>query len=125
MNHSEGFAVPQTNRPDADRPSVNTRHANSGKVILFPIGATSQRKEAVMPEHGDNVGHCRNGLSTQNYRGASPEDRAIYRKWILGMVVFYSVLLLVSGVLAIVIDASPGLTRLTSLSARTTVSPSN
>ena len=73
-----------------------------------------------MPEHGDDAGHHRNGLSTQNYRGASPEDRAIYRKWILGMVVFYSALLLVSGVVAVVIEASPGLTRLTSLSARTT-----
>jgi hypothetical protein len=126
VNHSENFAVAQTNRLDADRPSVNSRHANSGNVIIFPIGATSQHKEAVMPEHGDDVGHCRNGLSTENYRGASPEDRAIYRKWMLGMVVFYSALLLVSGVVAIVVDASPGLTRLTSLSARTTAaSPSN
>ncbi len=79
-----------------------------------------------MPEHGDNAGHFRNGLSTQNYRGASPEDRAIYRKWILGIVVFYSALLLVSGVVAIVVEASPGLMMLTSLSARATVaSPSN
>ena len=73
-----------------------------------------------MPEYGDDAGQRRIGLSTQNYRGASPEDRAIYRKWIVGMVVFYSALLLVSGVVAIVVDASPGLTRLTSLSARTT-----
>ena len=72
-----------------------------------------------MPEHGDDASHCRNGLSRQNYRGASPEDRAIYRKWILGLVVFYSALLLFSGAVAIVIDASPGLMRLTSLSART------
>jgi hypothetical protein len=125
VNHSEGFAVPKKNRPDADRPSVNSRHANFENVIMFPIGA-SQHKEAVMPEHGDDVGHCRNGLSTQNYRGASPEDRAIYRKWMLGMVVFYSALLVVSGVVAIVIDANPGLTRLTSLSIHTTAaSPSN
>jgi hypothetical protein len=119
VNHSEGFAVPRTNRLDADRPSVNSRHANFENVIMFPIDATSQHKEAVMPEHGDDVGHCRNGLSTQNYRGATPEDRAIYRKWMLGMVVFYSALLLVSGVVAIVIDAGPGMTRLTSLSTRT------
>jgi hypothetical protein len=124
MNHREGAAVPQSNRLNADRPSVNSRHANSGNVVTFPVGATSQHKEAVMPEHGDNAGHCRNGLSTQNYRGSTPEDRAIYRKWILGIVVFYSALLLVSGVVAIVVEASPGLTRLTSLSARTpAVSP--
>jgi hypothetical protein len=121
MNHREGFVVPQTNRLDADQSSVNSRQANWGKVISFPIVATSQLKEAVMPEHGDDAGHCRNGLSTQNYRGASQEDRALYRKWILGMVVFYGALLMISGVVAIVIDAGPGLTRLTSLSARTTV----
>jgi hypothetical protein len=120
MNHNEGFAVRQANRLNADQPSVSLRHVNSGNVITFPIGATSQHKEAAMPEHGDNAGNFRNGLSTQNYRGASPEDRAIYRKWIVGMVVFYSALLLGSGVVAIVVDASLGLTRLTSLSARTT-----
>ena len=77
-----------------------------------------------MPEHGDDAGYRRNGLSTRNYREATPEERAIYRKWILGMVVFYSALLLVSGTVAIVVEASPGLTRLTSLSAHTTtVSP--
>jgi hypothetical protein len=95
-----------------------------GNLIMFPIGATGEHKEAVMPERGDDAGYCRNGLSTRNYRGATPEDRAIYRKWILGMVVFYSALLLVSGAVAIVVEASPGLTRLTSLSAHTTtVSP--
>jgi hypothetical protein len=65
--------------------------------------------------------HKKYGLSTRNYRGASPEDRDIYRKWIIGIVVFYDALLLVSGVVAIVFEASFGLTRLTSLSARTTV----
>jgi hypothetical protein len=118
MNHSEGFAVPQANRLNADQPSANSRHVNSGNVIIFPIGATSQHKEAVMPEYGDDAGQRRIGLSTQNYRGASAEDRAVYRKWILGLVVFYSALLLFSGAVAIVIDASPGLMRLTSLSAR-------
>ena len=34
------------------------------------------------------------------------EARATYRKWILGLVVFYSALLLFSGAVAIVIDAS-------------------
>jgi hypothetical protein len=34
----------------------------------------------------------------------------------LGMLVFYSMLLLISGVVAVVIDTSPGLTRLTTLS---------
>ena len=120
MNHTEGVVGLEANRHNANQTSLNSRPAHRGNLIMFPIGATSQHKEAVMPEHGDDAGHCRNGLSTQNYRGASPQDRAIYRKWILGLVVFYSALLLVSGVVAIVIEASPGLTRLTSLSARTT-----
>jgi hypothetical protein len=34
-----------------------------------------------MLEHGDDAGHCSNGLSAQNYRGAIAEERAIYRKW--------------------------------------------
>jgi hypothetical protein len=120
MNHPEGVAGLEANRPNANRMASNSRPARRGNLIIFPIGATSQHKEAVMPEHGDDAGHGRNGLSTRNYREASPEDRAIYRKWIRGMVVFYCALLLVSGVVAIVIEASPGLTRLTSLSAHTT-----
>jgi hypothetical protein len=117
MNQTDGV---EADRLNTDRMSLNSRRVHRGNLIMFPIGATGQHKEAVMPEHGDDAGHYRNGLSTQNYCGASPEDRAIYRKWILGMVVFYSALLLVSGVVALVIEASPGLTRLTSLSARTT-----
>jgi hypothetical protein len=81
-------------------------------------------KETVVPEHGEDAGRCSNGLSVRNYRGATPEDRAIYRKWILGMVVFYSMLLLISGVVAIVVDSSPGLTRLTTLSTQPSLAPS-
>jgi hypothetical protein len=77
-----------------------------------------------MPEHGGDAGRCSSGLSAQNYRGATPEDRAIYRKWIFGMVIFYSALLLISGVVAIVIDLSPSLTRLTTLSAQPSVASS-
>jgi hypothetical protein len=69
-----------------------------------------------MPEHGDDAAHVSNGLSTRNYRPVTPEDRAICRKWIIAMVVFYSMLLLVAGVAAIVIDTSPGQTKLTKLS---------
>lgn len=55
-----------------------------------------------MLEHGDDAGHCSNGLSAQNYRGATAEERAIYRKWIRGMIPFYSTLVLIFGVVAIV-----------------------
>jgi hypothetical protein len=118
MNHSQGFSGPAENRLKANHPSLNTRPANRGNLIMFPISRTSQHLEAVMSEHGDDAGHCPNGLSAQNYQAATAEDRATYRKWIRGTVVFYSTLLLISGVVAIVNYSSTSLTRLTSLSAR-------
>jgi hypothetical protein len=57
--------------------------------------------EAVMLEHGDDAGRS-NGLSAQNYQGATAEERAIYRKWIRGTIAFYSTLVLIFGVVAIV-----------------------
>ena len=69
---------------------------------------------------GDDAGHCSNGLSAQNYRGATPEDRATYRQWIFGMAVFYGALVVVSGVVAMVVDAAPRLTQLTTLSIHST-----
>jgi hypothetical protein len=71
--------------------------------------------EAVMLEHGDDAGHCSNGLSAQNYRGATAEERAIYRKWIRGTIFLYSTLVLIFGVVAIVSYSDTSLTRLTTL----------
>ncbi len=74
-----------------------------------------------MLEHRDDAGHCSNGLSAKDYRGATSEDRSLYRKWVVGMVGFYSALLLLSGVVAILVDAnSTGQTRVTNLSAQPT-----
>jgi hypothetical protein len=67
--------------------------------------------------HGDDAGHCSNGLSAQNYRAASAEDRAIYRRWLRRMVVFYCAIL-ISGVFAVVSYRDAGLTRVTTLSAQ-------
>jgi hypothetical protein len=66
---------------------------------------------------GDDVGHCSNGLTAQKYREATSEELATYRKWKRGMIAFYCVLLLVSG-LAIAGYSKAGLTQLTNLSAR-------
>jgi hypothetical protein len=88
--------------------------ANRANLLLFPTG---QRLEAFMPEQGDDAAHCSNGLSARNYREATPKERVTYRKWIFRMVVFYCMLLLVSGVVAFVVDSGAGSTRLTSLSA--------
>ncbi len=78
-----------------------------------------------MPGHGDDAGHCSKGLSARNYREANAEESVTYRKWMLGVIVFYCTLLLISGVVAIAIDASAtSLTRLTTLSAHPVVASS-
>jgi hypothetical protein len=81
-------------------------------------------KETVVAEHGDDAGRCCNGLSARSYRAASAGDRALYRKWIFGMVLFYSMLLLISGVVAIVVDSNPGQTKFTTRSAQPTLASS-
>ncbi len=55
-----------------------------------------------MLDDGDDAGHCSNGLSAQNYRAASPEDRATYRAWLRGVIVFYAIFTLVSGAVVMV-----------------------
>jgi hypothetical protein len=74
--------------------------------------------ETVMSGHGDDAGNCSNGLSAQKLRAASPEERAIYRKWIFGMVAFYTTFLLLSGVVAIAIDSNSNSTKLAAASAQ-------
>jgi hypothetical protein len=103
-------------RRKAIQPS-NSGRADRGNRLLFPTG---QRLEAFMLEQGDDAGHCSNGLSAKNYREAASEDRVTYRKWMLGTVVFYATLILISGVVALVVDSGAGSTRLTSLSAQST-----
>jgi len=49
---------------------------------------------------GDDAGHCSNGLTAQKFRDSTPEERAVYRKWLRGMVLVYGTLLLMSGVAA-------------------------
>jgi hypothetical protein len=64
---------------------------------------------------GDDAGQCSNGLSPGTYRAASAEDRATYRRWVRGLVVFYVTLLLVSGAVALVHYRDAGPTMLTTL----------
>jgi hypothetical protein len=68
-----------------------------------------------MPEHGDDVGQCCNGLTTPRYRAAPPADRVVYRSWIVGMLVFYSALLFMVGAASYLVEQG-GLTKLTRLS---------
>jgi hypothetical protein len=120
MNPNQGAAGVAGNGPEANQSPLNSRAASCGNVIAFPINRTRQHLEAVMLQHRDDAGQCRNGLSSRDFRQATAADRTTYRKWLLGMVVFYCTLLLIFGVVAIVTDVSPGLTRLTSLSTHTT-----
>lgn len=80
-----------------------------------------------MPSDGDDAGRCSNGLSAENFRAASAEDRAIYRAWLRGLIVFYVALLLLSGTVAFLSYRDGGHTRLmtqaTPLSAESPRSP--
>jgi hypothetical protein len=61
---------------------------------------------------GDDAGHCSNGLSAWSYGAASAEDRATFRLWARGVVVFYVSVLMVSGAVAFVSYNDVGLTQL-------------
>ena len=74
---------------------------------------------------GDDAGHCSNGLSADNYRTANPEERATFRAWIRGAIVFYATILLLTGTIAILTYGDAGLTRLADLYAHATGRPDN
>ena len=67
---------------------------------------------------GDDAGRCANGLTARKFREATPGERATYRRWIRGMVAFYCVLAVVSGLVAAATYSGNGLTRQTNLSVR-------
>jgi hypothetical protein len=68
-----------------------------------------------MVEHGDDAAHCANGLTAQKFRDASGEERAIYRKWMRGTIMFCGALLLIAGSLVVVNYSNTALTQLSSL----------
>lgn len=68
-----------------------------------------------MVVHGEDAGHCSNGLTAQRFRDATEEERAAYRRWLRGIIFFYCGLLFISGV-AIVTYADTGRTQLSNLS---------
>ena len=109
------FAGAAEGRPKTTRPSATLDPATGGNLLMFP---TRQHMEAIMPGHGDDADHCSNGLSAQKVRAATPEERAIYRTWIFGMVALYTTLLLISGVVAIAIDSGSNSTKFAAASAQ-------
>ncbi|MBR0896087.1 hypothetical protein JQ616_14110 [Bradyrhizobium tropiciagri] len=68
-------------------------------------------------EHGDDAAHCSNGLNAQTFRDATPDERAIYRRWIRGAIMLYGLLALAAGAAVLMNGADAGQTQLTSLSS--------
>ncbi len=67
---------------------------------------------------GDAAAHYSNGLTAKRYRVETEEERATYRRWMRGIVAFYCVLALVTGLLAAANYSGAGFTQLTHLSGR-------
>ena len=67
---------------------------------------------------GDSFTHYSNASTAKRYREETEEERATYRRWMRGIVVFYCVLGLVTGLLAAVNYSGAGFTQLTHLSGR-------
>jgi hypothetical protein len=113
--HTQHFAVVAARQPGTSQPSPILDPATGGNLLMFP---TRQHMETIMSGHGDDASHCSIGLSVRRFQAATPEERTIYRKWIFGMVAFYTTLLLISGVAAIAIDSSSNSTKLTAASTQ-------
>jgi hypothetical protein len=71
-----------------------------------------------MIEDGDAAGHYSNGLTAKRFRETTEEERTTYRRWMRGIIAFYSVLVLATGLLAAVNYSGAGLTQLSHLSVR-------
>ncbi len=73
---------------------------------------------------GDSAAHYSNGSTANRYREETEDERATYRRWMRGIVAFYCVLAVVTGLLAAVNYSGAGFTQLTHLSGRSAaVSP--
>ena len=71
----------------------------------------------MLGDGGDDADQCSNVSTAQKYREPTTEERATYRSWMRGIVVFYCAVLLVVGI-AIAGYSKTGLTQLTNLSVR-------
>ncbi len=73
---------------------------------------------------GDDASHCSSGLSADNYGSANPKDRATFRRWMRGVIVFYAAVLVLFGTTAIILNhGDVGLTQLAGLYAHVTAGP--
>ena len=67
-----------------------------------------------MLDDGDIAG---NGMTSKRYREATEEERATYQRWMRGIIAFYGVLVLATGLLVAANYSGAGSTQLTKLSA--------
>ncbi len=66
---------------------------------------------------GNDASYCSNGATGRKLREETTEERATYRKWLRGTIVFYCVLLSMGGIVAAFSYSSAGLTQLANLSS--------
>jgi hypothetical protein len=83
-----------------------------------------RRMETGMFGDGGDASHCSSGLSADNYRSENPEDRATFRRWMRGVMVFYAIVFMLSGTIAIILNhGDAGLTQFANLYAHVTAGP--
>jgi hypothetical protein len=100
---------------------LNESARDGEDVNEFTFVAAPLHMETGMFGDGDDAGHCSNGA--WNYAAASAEDRATFRLWIRGVIVFYVGLLTISGAVAIVSHDDAGLRQIADLYAQVTAAP--
>ncbi|HEX8026918.1 MAG TPA: hypothetical protein VF491_00575 [Vicinamibacterales bacterium] len=81
------------------------------------VGNTAPDHGASPLEHGDDAAHCSNGLNAQRFRDATPDERAIYRRWIRSAIVACGLLAFAAGAMVWINGAGVGQTQLSSLSS--------
>ncbi|MGF6425193.1 MULTISPECIES: hypothetical protein [Bradyrhizobium] len=74
-------------------------------------------------QHGDDAAHCSNGLNARNFRDATPDDRAIYRRWIRSAIMVCGLLAFAAGAVVWMNGTGIGPTQLTSLSSPSSMRP--
>ena len=79
------------------------------------IDNTAPDHGASLLEHGDDAAHCSNGLNAQKFFDATPDERAIYRRWIRSAIVACGLLAFAAGAMVWINGAGVGQTQLSSL----------
>jgi hypothetical protein len=103
-------------RPHILRPSHF--EINFGQRSAMAIASDEARDHgASILEHGDDAAHCTNGFNAQRFRDATPDERAIYRRWIRGAIMLYGLLALAAGAAVWMNGTGAGQTQFSSLSS--------